>query len=155
VVGAVPIIGFALVVAYLVGPLGSNEAEESLSPITDVIEDDGGTRVCSDGDGGHFINQQPWYQVVYRVPSDAEVRTDVLREASLAGFELREVTDPQLMVGNVLDYSSTDDASLDGLQVSVSQGAAFSVTCASGERDMSTVDGAAVYSFFMLLQSDD
>lgn len=154
-VGIVPIVGMALLLGFLVGPLGGNEAKSSLRPITHAIEDAGGTQICKNGDGGHFINRQPWFQVVYSVPDDGGVRQEVIDKGSAMGFPLKKITEPSRLVGNVNDYSSADDFSDEGLYLSVSQGETFSVSCADGEREMSAVDGAAVYSLSMVLPSGE
>lgn len=78
-----------LAIAALGGFHTGNDAESASKPIVSQIDKIGGKKICSNGDGGHGIdNTTPWYDVYYTVPDSAQLTGEVKHIASGAGYTL-------------------------------------------------------------------
>ncbi|HVX58303.1 MAG TPA: DUF4190 domain-containing protein [Candidatus Saccharimonadales bacterium] len=78
-----------LAIAALGGFHTGNSAESASKPLATQIESIGGKKICSNGDGGHGIdNTTPWYDVYYTVPDNAHLTGKVKDIASSAGYNL-------------------------------------------------------------------
>lgn len=78
-----------LAIAALGGFHTGNDAENASKPIIAQIDNIGGKKICSNGDGGHGIdNTTPWYDAYYTVPDTPQLTVKVKDIASRAGYNL-------------------------------------------------------------------
>ena len=79
--------------------LFGNAAAEAIAPADRELAALGGTRICTIGDGGHFINPQPWAEVYFLFNDSEElsiedVASTVRQTLNHAGYERVEGPEP-------------------------------------------------------------
>lgn len=96
VVGSVLALGIGIVTVIavltavgMVHPFASNAADAELKPFDATLEEAGGTKLCSNGDGGYgWDNRVPWSTTYYLVPDAGGISDDLRRTAAGRGYAL-------------------------------------------------------------------
>lgn len=60
--------------------LSQNDAEKVTRPFKQALEKAGATQLCDNGDGGHFLNDQPWYDIVYDIPLSRDRTLELIKK---------------------------------------------------------------------------
>lgn len=125
-------IGTATVFAVLsaVGMFPSNAAEAERKPFDAALETAGGTKLCSNGDGGYgWDNRVPWSTAYYLVPNAGEISDDLKRTATGHGYALTPAA-PSGLPGPTPDEAF---GSGERLQISVYRNADVPLYCSDVE----------------------